>query len=89
MNVKNIKSFIEFYESLGISTFLTQSQRFSSSLIPPKIQKKEVHLEQKEYTNDRIKKLNILKNKIEKSESVSEILLQILFFQMAITTQKL
>ena len=68
MNVKNIKSFIEFYESLGISTFLTQSQRFSSSLIPLKIQKKEVHLEQKEYTNDRIKKLNILKNKIEKSE---------------------
>ena len=67
MNVKNIKSFIEFYESLGISTFLTQSQRFSSSLIPLKIQKKSTS-RTKEYTNDRIKKLNILKNKIEKSE---------------------
>ena len=30
MNVKNIKSFIEFYESLGVSTYLSQSPRFSN-----------------------------------------------------------
>ena len=30
MNVKNIKSFVEFYESLGISTFITKSQRISN-----------------------------------------------------------
>ena len=32
MNVKNIKSFVEFYESLGISTFITKSQRSSNTL---------------------------------------------------------
>ena len=31
MNVKNIKSFVEFYESLGISTFITKSQRSSNT----------------------------------------------------------
>ena len=29
MNVKNIKSFIEFYESLGVSTFITPYSRNS------------------------------------------------------------
>ena len=40
MNVKNIKSFVEFYESLGVSTFLTHSQRSQSFQKNLSVQKK-------------------------------------------------
>ena len=33
MNVKNIKSFIEFYEFLGVSTFITPYSRNSKKLM--------------------------------------------------------
>ena len=40
MNVKNIKSFIEFYQSMGVSTFIGKSQRFSNTQFNSVIQKK-------------------------------------------------
>ena len=41
MNVKNIKSFVEFYESLGISTFISKSQRTSNNRLNSILPKKD------------------------------------------------
>ncbi|MEC8265399.1 MAG: uracil-DNA glycosylase [Pseudomonadota bacterium] len=69
MNVKNIKSFIEFYESLGVSTFLTQLERSSISHKSLKIEKiKEKSSNDKHFLDDKAAKLSILKKKIEQTE---------------------
>ena len=67
MNVKNIKSFVEFYESLGISTFITKLQRSSNT------RSNSIYLEKdnpiiinENSIKDKIDRLNILKNKVEK-----------------------
>ena len=67
MNVKNIKSFVEFYESLGISTFITKSQRISNirsnSVFP---EKDNPIITNENSIKDKIDRLKILKNKVEK-----------------------
>ncbi len=69
MNVKNIKSFIEFYQSMGVSTFIGKSQRFSNTQFNSVIQKKVNHpFINKKSSQDKVNKLNILKNSIEQSD---------------------
>ncbi|MBD22217.1 MAG: uracil-DNA glycosylase [Alphaproteobacteria bacterium] len=81
MNVKNIKSFIEFYESLGVSTFLTKSQRFLNNKPVSPIQKKNKNFQDKVETKDeKINRLNILKNKIQHLEcSLKDIATNLVF----------
>ena len=69
MNVKNIKSFIEFYESLGVSTYLCQSPRFSNITNNSNIKERVNTSSMCEQTREnKINQLKSLKNKIEKSE---------------------
>ena len=68
MNVKNIKSFVEFYESLGVSTFLTHSQRSQSFQKNLSVQKKGNFSLKKNNNDEKSNNLKILKKKIEHSE---------------------
>ena len=69
MNVKNIKSFVEFYESLGISTFITKSQRTSNNRLNSILPKKGNQVIVNDNSiEEKIDRLNILKNKVEKSD---------------------
>ena len=65
MNVKNIKSFIEFYESLGVSTFITPYSR-NSRKINEKVKrlfKTEDDFEDTKDLNNKSYQLELLKNK--------------------------
>ena len=69
MNVKNIKSFIEFYESLGISTFITPYSR-NSRKINEEIKlifKTKDDFRKTEDLNDKSHQLELLKKKITES----------------------
>jgi len=69
MNVKNIKSFIEFYEYLGISTFITPYSR-NSSKTGEKIRffsEAEDSFEITENLKDKSYQLKLLKKKITES----------------------
>ncbi len=69
MNVKNIKSFVEFYESLGISTFISKSQRTSNNRLNSILPKKDNQVIVNDNSiEEKIDRLNILKNKVEKSD---------------------
>ena len=69
MNVKNIKSFIEFYESLGVSTFITPYSR-NSKKINERVKflfKTEDDFENNEDLNDKSYQLKLLKKRITES----------------------
>ena len=69
MNVKNIKSFVEFYESLGISTFISKSQRTSNNRLNSILPKKDNQVIVNDNSiEEKIDRLNILKNKVENNE---------------------
>ena len=69
MNVKNIKSFIEFYESLGVSTFITPYSR-NSGKIDEKVKffsKTDDYLKSTENLANKNSQLELLKKKIIES----------------------
>ena len=69
MNVKNIKSFIEFYESLGVSTFITPYSR-NSREINEKVKclfKTEDDFEDTKDFNNKSYQLELLKKQITES----------------------
>ena len=70
MKVKNIKSFIDFYQSLGISTSVTDKQRNreSSPVVQNKAYSKDEKISEKKFdkTPDKINALSKLKAKAQK-----------------------
>ena len=76
MNVKNIKSFVEFYESLGISTFITKLQRSSNT------RSNSIYLEK---DNPIIINENSIKDKIDSAISVSDTSIEQAIAMLALT----